>query len=180
MVRHSAEPDERWQAGGDRLLIRPIRPTDAAEHDAFFHRLSPEDIRLRFFAAVRELTPAQLDKFTRLDYERDMALIAVRERTGETVGVARLVREDDPLVAEFAVIVQHDLQGRGLATHLMQRLLDWAPLHGVREVVGEILAENAIMIDLARHLGFSLRRLPEDQQIIEARFSLATSQTSVV
>ena len=179
MARYPAKPDERWKAGGDGLLIRPIRPTDAAEHDAFFHRLSPEDIRLRFFAAVRELSPTQLDKFTRLDYERDMALIAVRERTGETVGVARLVRKDDPLVAEFAVIVQHDLQGRGLATHLMQRLLDWAPLHGVSEVVGEVLAENAIMIDLARHLGFRLRRLPEDQQIIEARLSLASSRMPV-
>jgi acetyltransferase len=173
MARYFAESEERWQAGGERFLIRPIRPADAAEHNAFFHRLSPEDIRLRFFAAVRELSLAQLDKFTRLDYDRDMALIAVREETGETVGVARLVREDNPLLAEFAVIVQHDLQGRGLATHLMQRLLDWAPLHGVREVVGEILAENAVMIDLARHLGFHLRHLPEDRQIIEARLSLA-------
>ena len=55
----------------------------------------------------------------------------------------------------------------------MRRLLDWAPLHGVREIVGEILAENAAMIDLARHLGFSLRHLPEDHQIIEARLTLA-------
>jgi acetyltransferase len=169
----SGEVEEHWEAGGEALLIRPICPADAAQHDAFFHRLSPEDIRLRFFAAVRELTPAQLDKFTRLDYDRDMALIAVRPETGETVGVARLVRGDDPLVAEFAVIVQRDLQGRGLATHLMKRLLDWAPLHGVREVVGEILAENVAMIDLARHLGFRLRRLPEDRQIIEARANLA-------
>lgn len=159
----------RW----GKLLIRPIRPADAAAHKAFFHRLSPEDIRLRFFAAVRELTPAQLDKFTRLDHDRDMALTVVREETGETVGVARLVREADPLVAEFAVIVEHDLHGRGLATHLMRRLLDWAPLHGVCEVVGEILAENAAMIDLARHLGFHLRHLPEDRQIVEARLSLA-------
>jgi acetyltransferase len=169
---YAAEPEERWEAGGEWLLIRPIRPADAAEHDAFFHRLSPEDLRLRFFAAVRELTSAQLDKFTRLDYDRDMALIAVREATGQTVGVARLVREADPLVAEFAVIVQHDVQGRGLATHLMLRLLDWAPLHGVREVVGEILSENAPMIDLARNLGFRLRHLPEDQQIIEARLAV--------
>jgi acetyltransferase len=88
MTRYSAQPDERWEAGGDRLLIRPTHPAVAAEHNAFFHRLSPEDIRLRFFATVRELTPAQLDKFTRLD--RDMALIAVREETGETVGVAGL------------------------------------------------------------------------------------------
>src|ERR1700734_1766955 len=139
MKQHSEEPEEHWEAGGERLLICPIRPADAVEHNAFFHRLSPEDIRLRFFAAVRELTPTQLDKFTRLDYDRDMALIAVREETGQTVGVARLFRESDPLVAEFAVIVQHDLQGAGLATHLMRRLLAWAPLHGVREVVGEIL-----------------------------------------
>jgi len=172
-VWYSAEPAERWEAGGEWLLIRPIRPADAAEHDAFFHRLSPEDIRLRFFAAVRELTSAQLDKFTRLDYDRDMALIAVREETGQMSGWRGLVREADPLVAEFAVIVQHDVQGKGVATHLMRRLLDWAPLHGVREVVGEILAENVAMIELARHLGFQLRHLPEDQQVIEARLRLA-------
>ncbi len=173
MKQHSEEPEEHWEASGERLLIRPIRPTDVAAHNAFFHRLSPEDIRLRFFAAVRELSSAQLDKFTRLDYDRDMALIAVREETGETVGVARLVREGDPLVAEFAVIVQHDLQGRGLSTRLMRRLLDWAPRHGVREVIGEILAQNAAMIDLARHLGFSLLHLPEDPQIVKARLNLA-------
>lgn len=173
MKQHSEEPDEHWEAGGgESLLIRPIRLADAAEHNAFFHRLSPEDIRLRFFAAVRELTPAQLDKFTRLDYERDMALIAVREKTGQTVGVARLVREDDPLLAEFAVIVQHDVQGRGPATHLMRRLLAWARRHGVREVIGEIRADNAATIDLARHLGFCLLHLPEDRQIVRARLNL--------
>jgi len=179
MSQDSEEPEEHWEAGGERLLIRPIRPADAAEHNAFFHRLSPEDIRLRFFAAVRELTPAQIDKFTRLDYDRDMALIAVREKTGETVGVARLVREGDPLVAEFAVIVQHDLQGRGLATHLMRHLLAWAPRHGVREVIGEILAENGAMLDLARHLGFSLLHPSEDQQIVKARLSLAPSKSPI-
>ena len=173
MVGYPAELEEHWTAGGELLLIRPIRPSDAAQHDAFFHRLTPEDIRSRFFAAVRDLTPEQLTKFTRLDYDRDMAFIAVREATGETVGVARLAREHDPLVAEFAVALQHDVQGRGLATHLMQRLLDWAPQHGVREVVGEILADNTAMIELARHLGFRLGHLPEDSQIIEARLSLA-------
>jgi acetyltransferase len=172
MVPISTELEEHWEASGERILIRPIRPTDATAHRAFFNRLSPEDIRLRFFAAVRELTTAQLDKFTRLD-GRDMALIAVREESGDTVGVARLVREDDPRAAEFAVIVQHDHQGKGLATHLMQRLLDWAPQHGVREVVGEILAVNVAMIDLARHLGFRLQHLPEDQQILKARLTLA-------
>src|ERR1700709_1601046 len=137
MMRYPTEWEEhgtsRDREGHDEVfLIRPIRPADAAGHDAFFHRLTPQDIRWRFFAAVRELTPAQLTKFTRLDYERDMAFIAVREVTGETVGVARLARGDDMDIAEFAVLVRGDLQGRGLATHLMQRLLEWAPLHGGR------------------------------------------------
>ena len=60
-----------------------------------------------------------------------------------------------------------------IATHLMRRLLAWAPRHGVREVIGEILAENAAMIDLARHLGFSLLHLPDDPQIIKAQLNLA-------
>jgi acetyltransferase len=168
MSAYPAELAEHWDASGEALEIRPIRPEDAAAHDAFFHRLSPEDIRLRFFAAVRELSPAMLARFTRLDYDRDMAFIAVRERTGETVGVARLVREDDPAVGEFAVVVQADVKGRGLGTHLMQRLIDWAWAHGMRRVVGEILAENGAMLDLARHLGFRLRHAAGDPGVIRA------------
>ena len=168
MSAYPAELAEHWDAGGEPLEIRPIRPEDAAAHDAFFHRLTPEDVRLRFFAAVRELTPAMLARFTRLDYERDMAFIAVRERTRETVGVARVVREDDPTVGEFAVVVQPDVKGHGLGAHLMRRLLDWAWAHGMRAVVGEILAENTPMLDLARFLGFRLRHVPGDPGVIEA------------
>ena len=175
MTRYPTELEERWQAGDELFLIRPIRPADAAEHDAFFHRLSPDDIRFRFFAPVRELTPAQREQFVRLDYERDMALIAVREGSGEIVGVARLTRDANPGEAEFAVVVQHDMQGRGLAAHMMQRLLAWAPLHGIREVLGSIMAENEAMLDLARFLGFRLQRSPADPHIIEARLSLTPS-----
>lgn len=177
MARYPAELEEHWQSGNEALTIRPIRPEDAPQHDAFFHRLSPEDVRLRFFATVRELTPAQMTRFTRLDYERDMAFIAVRDSTGETVGVARIVREDRPLLGEFAVVVQRDQQGKGLATHLLQRLLDWARAHGVREVVGEILPENEKMLDLARHLGFSLQHTPGEPGVIEARLALADASS---
>lgn len=172
MSRYPAELEERWPAGGEAFLIRPIRAADAALHHAFFHRLTPEDIRFRFFAPVRELTSAQRERFTTIDYERDMALIALHEASGEIVGVARLTRGADPHQAEFAVVVQHDLQGRGIAAHLMQRLLAWAPQHGVREVVGSIMGGNKAMLDLARFLGFRLRRLPADPQIVEARLSV--------
>src|SRR5579875_2690843 len=173
MARYPSEMEEHWEAHGERLLIRPIRPEDAPQHEALFHRLLPEEIRLRFFSALRELSRAQLAKFTQIDYQRDMALIAVREATGETVGVGRLAREADPRVAEFAVLVRHDLQGLGIATHLLQRLVDWASCHGIREMVGQILAENTTMIDLARHLGFQTQHLRGAPEIVEARLRLA-------
>jgi acetyltransferase len=174
MAEYPAELEEHWEVGGERLTIRPIRPGDAAAHDAFFHRLSSEDVRHRFFVAVRELSPVQLERLTRLDYEREMAFIAVRETTGDTVGVARLAREqEDPRTAEFAIVVQQDVRGRGLATHLMRRLLEWAALHDVHEVVGEILADNREMLFLARRLGFRLQHSFVDPGIIDARLSLS-------
>jgi acetyltransferase len=173
IVRYPAELEEHWEAGGEPLTIRAIRPEDVPAHVAFFHRLSPEDVRHRFFVAVHELTPDQLDRFTRLDYERHMAFIAVREATGETVGVARLAREEDnPTEGEFAVAVQPDVRGRGLAKHLMQRLLQWAAGRGVQEVVGEILADNREMLALARGLGFRLQHSEVDPGVIEARLHL--------
>jgi acetyltransferase len=173
MARYPAELEAHWDAAGEDLTIRPIRAEDAPRLDALFHRLTPEDIRLRFFAAVRELTAAQLARFTRLDYEHDMAFIAVREASDEIVGVARLIHLDAIGVSEFAVIVQQDVKGKGLATHLMRRLIDWARLHGVREIRGEILAENDTMLVFARHLAFTLRHKPADPEVVEARLVLA-------
>jgi acetyltransferase len=173
MARYPAELEAHWDAAGEDLTIRPVRPDDAQRLRATFNRLTPEDIRLRFFAAVRELTAAQLARFTRLDYEHDMAFIALREASDEIVGVARLIGLEEAGVSEFAVIVQQDVKGRGLATHLMRRLIDWARLHGVREIRGEILAENDTMLVFARHLGFALSHRPTDPEIVEARLVLA-------
>ncbi len=175
MSRYPAELEEHWDSAGEHLTIRPIRPDDAARHRAFFESLTAEDIRLRFFAAVRELTEAQLVRFTRLDYERDMAFVAVRDATDETVGVARLAH-DETNVAEFAVIVRQDVKGKGLATHLMRRLIEWAPQHGIFAIRGEILAENTTMLTFARTLGFELRHLPADPEIVEARLVLAPTR----
>jgi acetyltransferase len=160
------------EIGGERLVIRPIRPEDAEAHAAFFKRLSPEDVRYRFFTSLRELPPEMMARLTQIDYEREMAFIAVREETGETIGVARLVREPATAEAEFAVVVQPDAKGKGVATRLMQEVLDWAKSQGVQEVYGEILAENAPMLGFVRHLGFTLRHLPGQEDVLEARLLL--------
>ena len=163
---------EHWTTpGGERLIVRPIRPEDAEEHGAFFSRLSPQDIRYRFFTAMRELSAEQMARLTQIDYDREMAFIAVREASGETVGVARLVCEDEH-EGEFAVIVQADMKGRGVARHLMRRLIDWARGRGLREIVGQVLADNAPMLAFVRHLGFRVKRMPEEPDVVEARLSL--------
>ena len=169
---YPVELTEHRQIGPDRMIIRPIRPEDAAEHMAFFNRLAPQDIRFRFFSAMRELSPELTARLTQIDYDREMAFIAVNEATGQTVGVARLARDSDGRSGEFAVIVQADMKGHGLATHLMHRLIDWARARGLTEVVGQILADNQPMLAFIRHQGFSVRRMADDPEVMEARLAL--------
>jgi acetyltransferase len=122
---------------------------------------------------MRELSPEMMARLTQIDYDREMAFVAIREITGETVGVARLIAESDGTTGEFAVIVQPDLKGKGLASRLMQRLIDWARARGMAAVVGQVLADNAPMLAFVRHLGFRVRRLPEEPDVMEARLDLA-------
>lgn len=171
---YPAELTERWtgKGGGEALTIRPIRPEDAEAHRGLFARLTPEDVRFRFFSAMRELSAEQVARMTDVDYDREMALVAVRD-TGETVAVCRLVREPYLPEGEFAIVVTRDWKGGGLGRHLMGRVLDWAAGRGVRRVVGQVLAENAPMLAFMRRLGFSLRRLPEEPDVVEAAMDLA-------
>ena len=169
---YPVELTEHRQVGPERLTIRPIRPEDAAAHTAFFSRLSPQDIRFRFFSAMRELSPEQTVRLTQIDYDREMAFIAVNETTGDTVAVARLACDPDAPSGEFAVIVQPDMKGRGLASHLMRRLIAWARMRGLTEVVGQILADNQPMLAFIRRLGFTVHRMAEDPEVMEAKLVL--------
>ena len=169
---YPAELTGHFEAAGETLTIRPIRPEDAAAHAEFFKRLPPEDIRFRFFTALRELSAEQMARFTQVDFEREMAFIAVRESTGETVGVGRLVREGLNDVGEFAITVQPDMKGRGLASHLLQRLIDWGRAQGMREIVGQVLADNQPMLAFVRHLGFTLRRMQGESDVVEAHLRI--------
>ncbi|GAB3411908.1 bifunctional acetate--CoA ligase family protein/GNAT family N-acetyltransferase [Massilia agilis] len=153
-----------WQ--GQPLTIRPVRPEDAPAHVAFFNRLTPEDVRLRMFVRLRELSPAQLARFTQIDYDREMAFIATRvgpDGEPETLGVSRAVADPDNVKAEFAVTIRSDLKGQGLGTLLMQVLVDYCRDKGIRELVGEALAENVAILRLAARLGFHKTQLPGEE-----------------
>jgi len=162
---------------GTALLVRPIRPEDAAAHAALFARLPTEDIRFRFFSPLKELSPVLTARLTQIDYDREIAFVALRRDTQgseSAEGVSRLIRSPgDAEEAEFAVIVSPEMKGQGLARHLMQRLFDWGGSVGVRRVVGQVLADNAPMLAFVRSLGFSVRRSTTDEDIMEVAIDLA-------
>jgi acetyltransferase len=169
---YPAELAETFTAGEEALTIRPIRPEDAEQHSPFFRRLPQEDVRFRFFSAIRELPAEQIARLTQVDYDREMAFVAVRAN-GDTVGVARLVCEADRSAGEFAVVIQPDMKGRGLASRLMRRLIDWGRAQGLGEIVGQVLADNVPMLAFIRHLGFEAHRIPDEPDVVEVRLRLA-------
>lgn len=173
---YPAELAEAFDAKGEAVLIRPIRPEDAQAHGALFRTLSPEDIRYRFFNMLRELPAEQVARMTQVDYEREMAFVAVREDTrdvpGETLGVARLVREPNTDGGEFAVLVGPAMKGRGLARRLMEVLARWARSKGMASMTGQVLADNAPMLAFMRRMGAEIHRVPDEPDVVEAVIGL--------
>ncbi len=168
---YPADLVERWTMNTGQIVdVRPIRPEDAEAHIALVGRLTPEDIRYRFFSLLRELPPEQIVRMTQIDYDREMAIVAVDG--GATLGVARLVRDSGGEEAEFAVVVDPALKGTGLGRHLMERILAWGRSQGLRAITGQILTENARMLAFIRRLGFVIKRMPDEPDVVEARLTL--------
>ncbi len=161
-----------WSSQGQDFRIRPIRPEDAEAHAAMVRRIPPEDLRYRFFSAVRQVAPEQMARLTQIDYDREMAFLAVRVCDQASVGVARLVCETVGGAGEFAIVVEPDCKGLGLARHLMACLIAWARTRGVPEITGQVLGDNLPMLGFVRHLGFALRYPPEESDVVEARLVL--------
>ncbi len=141
---------------GLELLVRPIKPEDAPLLVELFDALSPRSIFLRFFSPMRVLPPDMLARFTQIDYDRDMALVAIEETQGQErmLGVARLMGDLDGVQGEFAVLVGDPWQGKGVGAELLKRLMRIARERGFRSLTGTVLAENTTMLALARKLGF--------------------------
>jgi acetyltransferase len=140
--------------GGERVLIRRLRPEDMALYPDFLRDVSPEDLRLRFFAHIAALSEEERDKLSHLDYRHEMAFIALDEDSSCMLGLARLKDELDEQTAEFAILVRSRLKGHGLGWQLMQRVIDYAKEKGLRRVYGDVLAENASMLQMCAELGF--------------------------
>ncbi len=167
------EEQIEWQ--GRVISLRPIKPEDAAQHVNFFNALDPEDIRFRFFVRMRELQSLQLARMTQIDYDREMAFIAVGhdvQQRPETLGVSRVIVDPDNLVGEFSIIVRSDLKNHGLGNLLMKKLIDYCRSRGTAVIVGEALKQNRQMIRWMRELGFEVTPMPDDDSTMRLQLDL--------
>ena len=148
--------------GGERVLVRPARPEDMALYPDFVGDVSAEDLRLRFFAHIAELSAEEVDKLAHLDYRHEMAFVALDENTGHMLGLVRLKDELDEKTAEFAIMVRSRLKGHGLGWLLMRHVIDYAREKGLRRVYGDVLVENTTMLQMCAELGFRAEDMGSD------------------
>jgi len=161
--------------GGGEYTVRPIHPDDAQMLQDLMHHLSQESRYFRFVSSMAELPPQMLARFTLIDYDREMALVAVvKERTANAegeiseteriVGVSRYITNPDQTSCEFSLVVADDFNGKGLGSRLMECIMDVAREKGLSEIDGLVLANNQPMLKLMRGLGFSVKAFPEDPE----------------
>jgi acetyltransferase len=153
---------------GKKLLMRPIRPEDEPALLAFVRAMTPHDRRLRFFAQIDELDHRMAARLTQIDYDREMKFVLVDPAASETTiwGVMGISSDADYRRGEYAGAVRSDLKGLGLGRLLMEEIIAYARKQGIREIWGEVLAENLAMLGLVRKLGFEVQRDPDDLAVM--------------
>ena len=161
--------EQEWEQPNGRVItIRPIRPEDAEMEQEFVKNLSDESKYYRFMDTLRELTQSMLVRFTQIDYDREMALVAtLPEKDGKTVqiAVARYVTNPDGETVEFALAVADAWQKHGIGRKLMSALIESARIKGYRAIVGDVLSQNTKMFRLMGSLGFTIHPHPDDPAV---------------
>jgi acetyltransferase len=157
---------------GVDIFTRPIRPEDAPLLVELFESLSPRSVYMRFFTPMKRLPHSMLARFTQIDYDRHIALVALAESDSKEkmLGVARVIMGRNLREAEFSVVVSDLWQGKGIGAALLQRCLSIAKERGIQKVMGTVLVENTQMLALGRKLGFNIKKelgIPEYELSID-------------
>jgi len=139
-----------------------VRPEDEPLYGPFFAAVTAQDLRLRFFAPVKEFGHAFVARFTQIDYARAMAFIAIEQSSGNMLGVVRLHSDANYERGEYAILVRSDFKGRGLGYLLMQLIIEYTRAEGLKLIEGQVLSENTAMLTMCRELGFTIATDPHD------------------
>ena len=154
---------------GQSVTIRPMHSSDSAMEDEFVRNLSIETKHYRFLGGVKELLPAELRLLCNVDGQHTMAFVATVQKDGHAtqIGVSRYVEGSKENVREMAVTVADEWQHKGLGGLLSKRLIEYARIHGVKQLYSVDLADNSAMRHLANELGMSARpNADEPNQVI--------------
>jgi acetyltransferase len=158
---------------GRKVFFRPIKPEDEKLLRKFLEKITLEDLRLRFFAPIKEFSDIFIARLTQLDYARAMAFIAIDEATGEMLGVVRLHIDANFEAGEYAVLVRSDLKGQGLGWKLMELMIAYARSEGLQRIEGEVLAENTSMLEMCHELGFQIAPVASEPTLRLVKLPLA-------
>jgi acetyltransferase len=158
---------------GMRIAVRPVRPEDEPLFVAFFPKVTQGDLRMRFFAPIKDFSHAFMARLTQIDYGRAMALLALDETSGEMLGVVRMLADPDYRFGEYAILLRSDMKGRGLGWALMETIIDYARKDGLQRLQGQVLRENTTMLKMCHDLGFAITDDPEDDGLKTVILDLA-------
>jgi acetyltransferase len=150
---------------GTQIFVRPLRPEDEPRVRRFHERISAEDLRLRFFAPLKEFSHAFLARLVQLDYARAIAFVAIDEVSGDFLGIVRLHADSNYERAEYAVLVRSDLKSHGIGWKLMELMIRYARSEGLRRIEGQVLQKNMMMLRMCREFGFQIADDPDDRTI---------------
>jgi acetyltransferase len=151
-----------------KVLIRPLKANDQKLVQDLFAHLNANDLRLRFFAPLKQIPPALMRMLIDLDYSRAMAFVAIDKSNGHTLGIVRLHGDTKSERAEFAIAVRSDIKGHGLGWLLMNLAIEYARSTGLKGLFGQILSENTNMLQMCKELGFSVRTSLQDLSMYDA------------
>lgn len=162
---------------GQYCLFRPILPEDEPQLRAFIAQVTKEDLYYRYFSEINEFTHEDLANMTQIDYDREMAIVAVRQYNGndEIIGVTRAISDADNIDAEFSVLVRSDLKGLGMGRRLLEKMIRYTRDHGLQQLNGITMPHNSGMITLARKLNFRVN-IQLDDGIVSLNLPLGEAQ----
>jgi RimJ/RimL family protein N-acetyltransferase len=157
---------------GTSVLFRALKPEDAALYPNFLKEVTADDLRLRFFAVMREVSHELIDKLIHYDPAHAMAFIAIEEQSGRMLGVVRLHDDPNGKDAEFAILLRSRLKGHGLGWLMMKHMIAYAKTKGLKTVRGQVLAENSTMLTMCAELGFHIADDPGERGVKQVTLSL--------
>ena len=146
---------------GERVFLRPIRPEDEPLELEMVNKASRESLYYRFFGYVPKITHEFLIRFTQIDYDREMAIVAVVNNANgeeEMIGVVRIVGDPWGEAAEYAILVADEWQGQGLGSQMTDYILEIGKDMGLKQIYASVLSSNKGMINLFKRKGFTIER----------------------